>query len=165
MFFPATSTALPTEQWIVLARTNVERGSISLRNARHVRFGKHRRSRFAPAILSASTTRGAQPDIWRVLTDNPHIVIARPPRRERKPKPGPKITRVIVGPHEHERAPSPEVRGKPAAKPAAVIVGRKVAPPIPEEERDHARAEAAERLWRELVRRVEERGGTKKGAP
>jgi hypothetical protein len=50
-----------------------------------------------------------------VLTHNPHIVIARPPRRIRK-------------------AAEP-------AKPAAVIVGRKVAPGIPEQERDHARAE------------------------
>jgi hypothetical protein len=69
-----------------------------------------------------------------MLTDRPSIVIARPPRRIRKPKPGPKITRVIVG--------------------------RESAPAIPEEERDHARAEAVERLWREMVRRVEERGGT-----
>ena len=36
-----------------------------------------------------------------------------------------------------------------------LIVGRKVAPEIPEG-RDNAPAEAAERLWRELVRRVEE---------
>jgi hypothetical protein len=65
-----------------------------------------------------------------MLTDKPHIVIARPPRRIRKPSPKP-------------------------AKPAAVIVGRKVAPAPPEEERDHAPAEAAERLWREMVRRVD----------
>ncbi len=66
-----------------------------------------------------------------MLTNNPNIVIARPPRRIRKPK--------------------------TAAQPAAVVVGRKVAPELPEEERDHAPSEAAERLWRELVRRVEER--------
>jgi hypothetical protein len=65
----------------------------------------------------------------RVLTDKPDIVIARPPRRIKK-------------------------AAKPA-KPAAVIVGRKVAPEIPEEGRDHARAEAAERMWRETIRRVE----------
>ena len=64
-----------------------------------------------------------------MLTDNPHIVIARPPRRIRK--------------------------AQPAAKPAAVIVGRKAPPPTPEEERDHAPAEAAERPGPELVRRVE----------
>ena len=63
-----------------------------------------------------------------MLTDNPHIVIARPPRRIRK--------------------------AQPPAKPAAVIFGRK-APPTPEEERDHAPAEAAERPGPELVRRVE----------
>jgi hypothetical protein len=89
-----------------------------------------------------------------VLTDKPHIVVAQPPRRARKPKPGPKINRVIVGPHEPP-SPSPAAPGEPAAKPA-VIVGRKVAPEVPEE-RDHAPAEAAERLWRELVRRVEGR--------
>jgi hypothetical protein len=66
-----------------------------------------------------------------LLTDKPAIVIARPPRRIRKPSPKP-------------------------AKPAAVIVGRKVAPVPPEEEHDNAPAQAAERLWRELVRRVEE---------
>jgi hypothetical protein len=58
-----------------------------------------------------------------MLIDKPHIAIARPPRRTRKPKPAPKLTRVIVG--------------------------RRVAPEVP--------AEAADRLSRELVRRVEER--------
>jgi hypothetical protein len=66
-----------------------------------------------------------------VLTDKPHIVIARPPRRIRK-------------------------ASKPA-KPVAMIVGRKVAPLQPDDQRDHAPAEAAERLWREMVRRVEEK--------
>jgi hypothetical protein len=80
--------------------------------------------------------------IWqRCFTDNPYIVIARPPRRIRKPKPGPKITGVIVGPLE------------PSAKPAQIIVGRKVTPEPPAE-RDHVPAEAAERLWHELVRRA-----------
>jgi hypothetical protein len=49
-----------------------------------------------------------------------------------------------------------------ATKPVTVIVWRKVAPAIPEEERDHAPAEVAERLWRELVRRVEVGGGKEK---
>ena len=62
-----------------------------------------------------------------MLTDNPHIVHARPPKRT-KPK------------------------RKPGAKPASVIVGpRKVAA---EPDDGHARAEAADRLWRELVRRA-----------
>jgi hypothetical protein len=43
-----------------------------------------------------------------------HIVIARAPQRIRKPKPGPKIKRVIVA-------------GEPVTKPDALIVGRKVA--------------------------------------
>jgi hypothetical protein len=42
----------------------------------------------------------------------------------------------------------------PLEGPAAVIVGRKVAPEPTE--RDDAPAEAAERLWRKMVRRVEE---------
>jgi hypothetical protein len=60
-----------------------------------------------------------------MLIDKPHIAIPRPPRRTRRPK------------------------SKPA-KPAAVIVGRKVAPETPEE-RDDAAAEAAKRLWREML--------------
>jgi hypothetical protein len=79
---------------------------------------------------------GVRPHVGHVLTDKPGIVIARPPRRIKK-------------------------AAKPA-KPAAVIVGRKVAPETPEEGRDHARAEAAERLWREMVRRVE--GGRERTA-
>jgi hypothetical protein len=59
-----------------------------------------------------------------VLTNHPHIVIARPPRRIRKP-----------------------------AKPAGVIVGRKVAPDPPPGKRDDAPVEATDRLWGELVGR------------
>jgi hypothetical protein len=92
-------------------------------------------------IVRAPQRRNISP----VLTNKPHIVIARPPRRIRKAaKLGPKITRVIVGPRE------------PEAKPAAVIVGRKVATDVPAAKRYHAPAEAAERLWKELVRRVKE---------
>jgi hypothetical protein len=95
-----------------------------------------------------------------MLTDKPHIVFARAPRRARKPAARKPWSGKIVGPHERELAPAspPErnaARGKPAAKPAAVIVGRKVAPQLPTDvHRDHARAEAAERLWKELVRRA-----------
>jgi hypothetical protein len=53
--------------------------------------------------------------ITAMLTSNPHIVHARQPRRIRKAKP------------------------KPAVKPAAVIVGRKMAPSPPEEEREPPR--------------------------
>jgi hypothetical protein len=45
-----------------------------------------------------------------VLTNNPHIVIARPPRRIRKAKPGPKITRVIVGREPARRFPRRNTR-------------------------------------------------------
>jgi hypothetical protein len=62
-----------------------------------------------------------------VLTNHPHIVAARPPRRIRKLKPDPKITRVIVGPLERVR------------------------PTISEEEYK-ARGDAADQLFRKLVR-------------
>ncbi|MBV8521419.1 MAG: hypothetical protein JOY71_04700 [Acetobacteraceae bacterium] len=67
-----------------------------------------------------------------MLTNHPYIVIARPPRRIREPKAGPKLTRVIVGPRERM-------------------------PEISQEECER-RGAAADQLWRELVRRVEERG-------
>jgi hypothetical protein len=94
-------------------------------------------------------------DTRTVLTNHPHIVIARPPKRTRKPKPGPKISRVIVGPHEPAPSPSPTAPGEPATKPA-VIVGREPAPPMSEEEYK-ARGDAADQLFREMVRRVKER--------
>jgi hypothetical protein len=102
-----------------------------------------------------------------VLTNHPHIVIARAPRRARKKPAGPKLTRIIVGPREPPPPPVAEVhaaRGKPAAKPAAVIVGRKAEPPISEEEYK-ARGDAADRLFREMVRRVEEGRGRKDERP
>jgi hypothetical protein len=113
----------------------------------------------------------ARHDIRAVLTNHLLIVIARAPRRTRKPKPGPKITRVIVGPREPAVKAAVTAQQEIAPQPTrgAVIVGRKVAPEIPDKERDHAPAEAAERLWREMVRRVEagrhEDGPQQKGAP
>lgn len=64
-----------------------------------------------------------------MLTDKPPIVIARAPRRTPKPKPGPKIRRVIVGPRGRERVPE-----------------------ISQEEYERTRQIGC---WRELVRRVE----------
>jgi hypothetical protein len=89
-----------------------------------------------------------------VLTNHPHIVIARAPKRTRKPKAKQPWSGRIVGPHEPAPSPSSAAPGKPAAK-SAVIVGRESAPTISEEEY-RRRGDAADRLWREMVRRVEE---------
>jgi hypothetical protein len=66
-----------------------------------------------------------------MLTDKPGIVIARPPSRIRKLNASPKLTRVIVGPRER-------------------------VPEISQDEYER-RGAAADQLWREMVRRVEER--------
>jgi hypothetical protein len=110
-------------------------------------------SPFAPLTVTRASS-----DMAIVLTDKPHIVIARAPRRIRKKPAGPKLTRIIVGPYEDELRPAlpPEAdaaRTKPAAKPAAVIVGQRAGPTISEEEYK-ARGDAADRLFRDLVRRA-----------
>lgn len=94
-------------------------------------------------------------DMAAVLTGKPCIVIARPPRGIRKPKPGPKITRVIRRPARARVGASACGRGsgKPAAKRVAVIVGRKSEPP-PSPEEYEARGAAVDQLFRDLVRRT-----------
>jgi hypothetical protein len=62
--------------------------------------------------------------------DKPGIVIAWPPAPDQEAKGGPKLTRVIAGPRER-------------------------VPEISQEEHER-RGAAADQLWREMVRRVEE---------
>jgi hypothetical protein len=57
----------------------------------------------APSLLMAA----ARADMPTVLTDKPGMVIARPPKRTRKPKPEPKISRVIVGSRKPTTTPPP----------------------------------------------------------
>lgn len=90
-----------------------------------------------------------------MLTSHPHIVIARPPRRIRKSKPGPKIIRYIVGPNEPKTQPAAVTVKRKVAKPAAVVIVGRTPEPPPSPEEYKARGDAADALFQEIVRRVE----------